>query len=279
MAVAGSLVLGLSSLTAAQRPAAAGDSPRFEVASVRPHRAADDVMFAHDFHDGGRFTAVGTLRMLIRTAYRLQDFQIVAGADWMDDERYDIDARAARAASPDEMRLMLGELLRDRFGLTLRQERRDVPVYALRTAESGANLGARLSRPLMDCAARARVAGDAAANEKGALIACGVRLAPGGLTARGVTMAMLADELSRWVDRIVTDETGLSGEFDVDLDWTPASLQPPPLLAPPAPPITIEPDWPSLFTSVREQLGLSLEPARGWAEVFVIARAERPRPN
>ena len=251
------LYLALASTAGAQEP------PRFDVASIRPHRAADDLMFALQFHDGGRLTATATLRMLIRTAYRLQDFQIVTETDWIDNERFDIDARAAGPASPDEMRLMLRELLRDRFGLALRQERREVAVYALRTMDGGGKFGSRLGRSPADCAARP----------------CGLRLTPAGLTARGVTMAMLANELSARVDRIVTDHTGLEGEFDVDLDWTPYQLQAPALLEAPAPPIAIEPDWPSLFTSLREQLGLSLVPARDEADVAVIAGAHWPEEN
>ena len=203
---------------AQERPTVAG-APRFDVASVKPHGPADDVMFALQFHDGGRLTATGTLRMLIRTAYRIQDFELVAGSSWMDDDRFDVEARAAADASPEEMRVMLRELLRERFGLTLRRERREVPVYALRTV---GDFGERLSRPPEDCATRARaVGGNPPTNTKGELVACGFRLAPGGLSARGVTMAMLANELSMWVDRIVTNQTGLGGEFDVDLDWTP----------------------------------------------------------
>jgi len=75
------LLLGVAQGAAAQeRPAVAG-APRFDVASVKPHGPADDVMFALQFHDGGRFTATGTLRMLIRTAYRMQDFQLKCAAD------------------------------------------------------------------------------------------------------------------------------------------------------------------------------------------------------
>jgi uncharacterized protein (TIGR03435 family) len=108
------------------------------------------------------------------------------------------------------------------------------------------------------------------------LNACGLRLTPDGLTARGVTMTTLANELSARVDRIVVDQTGLDGEFDVDLEWTPSQLQPPAFLEPPAPPIAVEPDWPSLFTAVREQLGLALVPDRGRADVSVVATAQRP---
>ena len=256
------LFLCLASTVVAQEP------PRFEVASIRPHDATDDLMFALRFHDGGRLEATATLRMLIRTAYRLQDFQIVGDSDWMDDERFDIDARAAGPASPDDMRLMLRALLRDRFGLVLRQEPRDVPVYALRALGAVA-AGTRLRRPPMDCAAR----------ELAAASRCGLRLTPNGLTARGVTMAALANELSSRVDRIVADQTGLDGEFDVDLDWARYQLDVPALLEAPAPPIVIEPDWPSLFTAIKEQLGLTLAPDRGRAEVSVIVSAQWPTPN
>jgi uncharacterized protein (TIGR03435 family) len=69
------------------------DSPRFAVASVKPHRANDDVMFALQFHEGGRFTSTGSLRMLIRTAYGVQEHQLVGGPDWADRDLYDIAAR------------------------------------------------------------------------------------------------------------------------------------------------------------------------------------------
>jgi uncharacterized protein (TIGR03435 family) len=271
------LVAALVAILLMQPGAIAQEPPRFEVASVRPHRTADDLMFALQFHDGGRLTATATLRMLIRTAYRLQDFQVVATEGWIDDERFDIDARSASPASPDEMRVMLRELLRERFGLTLRQEPRDVAIYALRTANGGALPGARLQRPPIDCAARDRAAAGAPpVRADGGLNACGLRLTPDGLTARGVTMTTLANELSARVDRIVVDQTGLDGEFDVDLEWTPSQLQPPAFLEPPAPPIAVEPDWPSLFTAVREQLGLALVPDRGRADVSVVATAQRP---
>ena len=263
LAGVGTLCLCLASTVVAEEP-----PPRFDVASIRPHDATDDLMFALRFHDGGRLTATATLRMLIRTAYRLQDFQIVGDSGWIDDERFDIDARAAGPALPDDMRLMLRELLRDRFGLVLRQQPRDVPVYALRAMDAVA-AGARLRRPPVDCAAR----------ELEAANACGLRLTPNGLTARGVTMATLANELSSRVDRIVTDQTGLDGEFDVDLDWTRYQLEAPALLEAPAPPIAVEPDWPSLFTAIKDQLGLTLVPDRGRAEVSVIVSAQWPSPN
>lgn len=243
----------------------ASDALRFEVASVHPHQAGDDVMFALQFHDGGRLTATGTLRMLIRTAYRLQEFQLEGPRGWVSDEQFDIDGRAGRDATPDELRAMLRALLAERFGVALRAERRDAPVYALRAASSENGLGRRL-RPAADtCPA-----------------ACDIRFAPGVLSARGVTMTMLANELSWWVDRIVIDQTTLAGARDLDLEWAPDIVPLAPFASSTStPPVVSRADSsaPSLFTALREQLGLSLQPQRGAVEVTVIERATRPEPN
>jgi uncharacterized protein (TIGR03435 family) len=264
-ASAGLMTVSFAPAARAQQPAPA-DTPKFEVASVRLHRAADDLMFALQFHDGGRFTATGTLRMLIRTAYRLQEFQVVGARGWIDEERFDIDGRAGRDATPDKMRVMLRALLQERFGLALRSERRDAPVYALRAAKTVPEQVARM-RPAADaCPAGA----------------CNVRFAPGVLSARGVTMTTLATELSWWVDRIVTDQTALAGRFDLDLEWAPdLSPQAPAVVSTPDPPVAkrVDSNAPSIFTAVREQLGLSLEPERGEVDVLVIERAERPTAN
>jgi uncharacterized protein (TIGR03435 family) len=260
------MVPGLAIPSIAQDRPVAGDAARFDVASVRPHRVADDVMFALQFHDGGRFTATGTLGMLIRTAYRLQESQLVGASGWMNDDRFDIDARAAADATPDEMRVMLRELLTERFALALHREGREMPVYALRMADTQKGARARLTQAVENCAAPP----------------CSVRFAPGALSARGITMPMLANELSMWVDRIVSDRTGVQGRFDVDLNWAPDRIpQAPAISATSDPPVAmrLDPNAPSIFTAVREQLGLRLEPGRGKVEVLVVDRAERPTQN
>ena len=164
------------------------------------------------------------------------------------------------------MRVMLRALLRDRFGLALRSERRDAPVYALRVAKSAEGLGARRRPAAETCPAGT----------------CNIRLAPGLLSARGVTMTVLASELSGWVDRIVIDQTALGERFDLELEWAPDVFPPLPsvLPTPNAPAIRrFDSNAPSIFTAVREQLGLTLEPERGKVDVFVIDRAERPTAN
>jgi uncharacterized protein (TIGR03435 family) len=89
-------------------------------------------------------------------------------------------------------------------------------------------------------------------------------------------MAQFANALSRLAGRIVVDSTGMLGGFDIDLRWTPDP--PPPGVTPdsrfPQPPV--DPDGPSLFTAIQEQLGFKLDARQGPVDVVVIDRIERP---
>jgi uncharacterized protein (TIGR03435 family) len=95
--------------------------------------------------------------------------------------------------------------------------------------------------------------------------ACGSFTAGSTLIAGGITLAQLASSLSRRVDRIVVDRTGLNGLFDVDLQWAAVTAA--------------SNDGPSIFTAVQEQLGLRLERARAPVEVLVIDSVEPPTAN
>lgn len=97
-------------------------------------------------------------------------------------------------------------------------------------------------------------------------------------------MPVLARLLMVWVEgnREVRDETGLTGSFEVTLTWTPDRISRQPLDA--SPDIgraieAIDPHGPSLFTAVREQLGLKLEPAKRSIDVVVIDGADHPSEN
>ena len=91
-------------------------------------------------------------------------------------------------------------------------------------------------------------------------------------------MTQLATTLSTWVNRLVVDKTGLDGGYDIDLQWTPDQMpyglggDPPPAAAP----TPIDPNRPSIFTALQEQLGLKLDPQRGPVDVLVIDHVERP---
>jgi uncharacterized protein (TIGR03435 family) len=92
-----------------------------------------------------------------------------------------------------------------------------------------------------------------------------------------MTMAELTLTLSKWLDRTVLDRTGLTGAFDVELQFSWEGLPG----APGRPPGVERPpnDNPSIFTAVQEQLGLKLESTRGPVDILVIDHAEKPTEN
>ena len=100
---------------------------------------------------------------------------------------------------------------------------------------------------------------------------CGSMLVAGMVSARAITMELFIVRLSAFVGRPVVDRTGLTGDFDLDLSYTPEF--------PRRGAIGVPTDGPSIFTALQEQLGLKLESQRGPVDVFVIDRVEQPTPD
>ena len=103
-------------------------------------------------------------------------------------------------------------------------------------------------------------------------------MGPGQVIAGGVSIGRLTQFLSNFAGRMVVDKTGLDGNFDIDLTFTPDRMPrgaPPPGVQMPS----IDPNGPSLFTALQEQLGLKLDSERGPVEVLVIDHVERPTPD
>jgi len=98
------------------------------------------------------------------------------------------------------------------------------------------------------------------------------------LTAVSVPVARLAPVLSRLLGRTVVDKTGLTGNFDIGMEWAPDQSQALQLgadaLTPPS-----DASGPSIFTAIQEQLGLRLESQKGPVEILVIDRAEKASEN
>lgn len=103
----------------------------------------------------------------------------------------------------------------------------------------------------------------------------------GRMRAGGASMADFATMISGTAQRVVIDKTGLTGYYDIALTYTPSGDQlpqgTPPPGAPPPPPI--DPDGPSFFTAIQEQLGLKLDNQRGPVEVVVIDSIDQPTEN
>jgi uncharacterized protein (TIGR03435 family) len=291
------LLFVVAALALAAPFASADDShPAFEAASIKRNTAGPGPTQLV-FQPGGRIRITNLpLKSIIAAAYGtpqpLTEFQLVGGPRWIETDRFDIIAKAAGdpppgpGGPPPVMFEMLRTLLDERFHLTIHRETRDLPMFALVLARNDGRLGPQLHQSATDCAAlmasmmaRARAGGPPPAPPApGERPPCGARMFPGNISAGGMTMVQIVNGLSRTpgVNRPVSDRTGLSGAFDFDLTFTPEQMPQGerPAGAPPIPPI--DPNGPSLFTALQEQLGLKLEPTKGPVEVIVIDGVEPP---
>jgi len=242
---------------------------QFEVASVKLHTSDDPRMFMVG-QPNGRFVAANIpLRLLIRTAYQLQDDQVVGGPDWLATDRFDIDARAPQTTVDiySVLGQMLQSLLADRFKLTTHTEKRELPVFALERSRRDGSFG-----PGLHSTACPDLAIDLTKPQPCVNIQTGV----GSLIVRGMPFNQFTPYLSPYVNRVIVDRTGLDGRYDIELKWTPeAPAQGRGSNEPPAP----DPNAVSIFTALQEQLGLRLNSTRETVDVLVIDTLERPTPN
>jgi uncharacterized protein (TIGR03435 family) len=229
--------------------------PTFEVASIKPSIAEPGSTTGHS--DKGRYTLRNaTLKRLMRGAYNLPESLMFGGPKWLDDERYDVDAKAAGPAGDHDMMIMLQSLLAERFHLVVHRETRQMAGYALVLAKGG--LKATPTAPDASSRTSAR---------------------RGGIDAQGCTMATLAQRLSEAVRLPVADSTGADGRFDFKLEWTPEDAQARAPAAGARQSASADISGPSLFSALQEQLGLKLESRKVPTEVLVIDHAEKATEN
>ncbi len=251
-------------IAVAPRAHAQSSRPEFEVASIKQEPPGPNIGtgFVRPL-GGGRLTAEkALLRVLIWNAYRVRDYQVVGGPEWINSTRYNIEAKATDNASSAELMLMLQSLLADRFNLKVHRETRNLPVYELRIA----TIISRLQR-----------------SKPGSCHACGVingfiSATSARINGEAVLVSELARVLGNMMGRPVFDKTALTGTFDIHLEFARDQvLQGFPAIdvAPP----TLDPAGVTVFTAIQEQLGLKLESVRGPVEVLVIDSVQKPSEN
>jgi len=218
----------------------------FEVASVRPHSTAEG-QFSFDVKDSGRLTTRNmTVWNLMREAYGWRDSQMSGGPAWIKTDGYDVVAQAGQAAPVEHSRVlaMLQVLLEDRFHLRWHEQLREITAFALRLAPGGPKLA-----PAKDGSARLQM---------------------GNIVAPSMTLESLCQILEFELRKPVVDQTGLRGTYAIELQWARENAA-----------AAQEPDTsrPSVFTAVREQLGLRLESGKLPVKTFVIDAVQRPAEN
>jgi len=252
-------ISAVSSLSGAQ-PHSRTATPDFEVASVKP--AATREAGGVYTHPGGRVTFRGcTLQYLIEQAFDIQRFQVSGGPGWMQDERYDIDAKPPasskssqwmppypKAPPNEEQRQMLQSLLVERFRLKYHSEAREGAVYILVKGNRALKLvDAKYKHvyPWAGVIGGGAIMGDC-------------------LAGVNESMSDLARRLSRYLGRPVLDRTGLSGSFDFRTEYRSDDEHP---------------DLITMILASVQDLGLKLEASKGPIDTIVIEHAERPSAN
>jgi uncharacterized protein (TIGR03435 family) len=228
----------------------------------------------------GTLTAINVpVRFAVRQAYRLPEARVLGGPSWIDTERFDIVAKAPSGAgrTSDDIRPMLRTLLAERFGLAAHTEERNMPVYSLTRAGGDGRLGPNLRPSTTDCTGqRSRVIDGR--------VACGILVsqAPTSASLRGggTTMAEFVRLFGDFLDRPLIDDTGLTGTFDLELQFAALRSSLPGASVPGGLGVAADVDEiPNVFTAVQEQLGLRLESRRGVAQILVIDNVSAPSEN
>jgi uncharacterized protein (TIGR03435 family) len=252
----------------AQAPAASPQGETFEVVSVKPMKALPGRERWSNSPPSGHFTTSNiTVQTLIRNAYFLKDFQIINAPGWTSADRFAIDAKGAPWNTTEQFKSRLQGILTDRFRLAVHGETREMPIFALVLARPDGRLGPDLRRSDIDCAEVARTRASTPRPASPTATEPCMKKAPESylLVAGTMPLSSLADDLTTELKRTVVDRTGLTGNFDYRLRWSPDQ--------------SVDPTAPLIVTALQEQLGLKLESARGPVEVLVIDRVERPVPD
>jgi uncharacterized protein (TIGR03435 family) len=253
---------------------------RFEVVSVKPHSgvAGERMISAAS----SQFRVVNLpLKTIINYAYNLRDIEVVDAPAWTTSENFDITATypPGPTPSPDDRRSMLQRVLAERFALRVHRETRELPIYRLVKAREDGRLGPALTASDVDCVKwladkKPQIEGTGPVRPGGAKPLCMMVTNRYYIVAGTKPISELALGLESIVQRSVVDGTGLRGNYDISLQWTPTpGLDAQPGVA------TANSDTLSVFTALQEQLGLKLEPSRGPVEVLVIDSVERPTPD
>lgn len=243
---------------------------RFEVASIKQNTAVSTNGLLGP-QPGGRVNATNmALRQIISFAYQVTGPRLVGGPAWLATDRFDIVAKlegdGTLPPAPTAMQEAMRALLEERFQLKTHHEQRELDVYALEQARSDGRVSPALKKSSQDCSpegmkAHAPQPGDAT-------VYCGIRMSNGNVVVGGMPMSQMLGFLTGMTSRVVVDRTGLEGGWDFEFSFTPTR----PGVDPPT-----DPNAPSIFTALQEQLGLKLESTKAPVDVLVIDSVEHLR--
>lgn len=244
--------------------------PKFDVVSVKEDKGNPNSM-------GMQFTADGFIgrnlkvRDLICLAYGVRRDQISGAPNWVSATGYDVDAKVSehdlsrlKALSPNQRRMMLQAVLVERFGLKAHREVKVMKTFDL--VQSGSPVKLRPSSPQTE-----REIAAASPDSPGS--GTTLTLGRNELSGIGLSMSVLANQISLIVERPVIDKTGLSGHFDLSLHWSPDGAQ-----ADDGQSTTSAENEP-IMSAIRDQLGLKLISSSDPVPILTVDSIAPPNPN
>jgi uncharacterized protein (TIGR03435 family) len=291
LAAAVSIVTGAQAPPVAPATQSAPSLAAFEVATLKQNKSGERGGGLRR-QPGGRVTVTNmAARQLIVFSYGLVPFQLSGGPSWLDNDKFDIVAKmdgnpewtGPGSGKADPFRVAMQTLLADRFKLRLHKESREMDVYALVMVKPGTP-GPALKPSTTDCAAMADALRRGAAQPPQGPppatgpVPCSIMGSPGMIRFDGFPMPQVAGMLVGQAGRIVIDRTGLAGNWQFVMTFSqerPQGLTPGPE-ADKIAEAAANPNAPSFFTALQEQLGLKLESTKAPVDVTVIDAIEHP---
>jgi uncharacterized protein (TIGR03435 family) len=229
--------------------------PSFEVASLKRVQPVPPYGVVPGSIISGKVTLTNvTLVQCLAFAFNVSNDGQFAGPDWIknSDYLYDIQAKAPPDTPKDTLRVMTLNLLKERFGLKIHHEQREIPVFVLTVDKKGSRL---VASPEGEAAARAEVR-------------------PGRLVLHRVSVETLIRYLNAYTSRPIVNRTDLKGLYEVKLEWTPRN-QRIPVPGGDQPQPAAPPDGSTLAEAMQEQQGLKMEERRELMDVVVVDRADK----
>jgi uncharacterized protein (TIGR03435 family) len=241
------------------------ERPKFEVASVKV--SAEQGGMAVRDTPGGRLVANAPIKLLIMNAFGIQRSEIVGGPDWINRDRYQIEAKGESSSDRNQLMQMLQTLLQERFRMTTHREIRETPAFSLTVGKRGSKLAPRDN----DCAADMSASSGRSGTET---FPCGQMRISGSaagviMEGKQVPISELVRVLAVSLGRPVLNGTNLSGVFDIRLEFAEEGLGAP----------SSESAGAVVFAALQEQLGLKLELAKTKISFLIIDQIERPTEN
>jgi uncharacterized protein (TIGR03435 family) len=264
---------------AAQGQSAAAQPVAFDVVSIKPYPKDNLMISVRTTPDGVEVHGM-PMHMMLREALGVTNGQLIGEPDWVNTQRYDLEAKVASDDAPrlkeissDDRWAMLLPVLEDRCKLKFHHETREMTVYLLVIAKGGPKMP-----PAQTQASAPPMPAPGGGPPAPPPLPAGFRPGEIFFMARTGTVSSLARMLSRTLGNPVIDKTGLTGKYDCSLHFAPdenvrANMPAPPGGPPP------ESDGPSIFSALQEQLGLKLEAQKQPVDVIVIDHMEQPTEN